>query len=64
MNAWQFFDKHWFLAIILGTYLFGTLALGLKVFMYSLKSLMILVRGWPPQHLDADGDWGPNADTK
>lgn len=24
-----------------------------------LRTLKVLVRGWPPSHLDADGDWKP-----
>lgn len=24
-----------------------------------VRSINIIVRGWPPPHLDADGDWKP-----
>ncbi len=24
----------------------------------------VCVRGWPPAHLDADGDWKPREETK
>lgn len=24
-----------------------------------LRSINIALRGWPPEHLDADGDWKP-----
>ena len=57
MNTYQFFDKHWFLALCTITYIFGSIALLVKFLMYCLKSLMVLIRGWPPQHLDADGDF-------
>ncbi len=25
----------------------------------TLRTVKVLVRGWPPPHLDADGDWKP-----
>lgn len=31
--------------------------LGVRV----LRSINVAVRGWPPAHLDADGDWKPEA---
>lgn len=24
------------------------------------RTIMVSLRGWPPSHLDADGDWNPN----
>ncbi len=24
-----------------------------------LRTVKVLCRGWPPEHLDADGDWQP-----
>lgn len=27
------------------------------------RATMICVRGWPPNHLDADGDWKPEPKT-
>jgi hypothetical protein len=24
-----------------------------------LRTVKVAVRGWPPEHLDADGDWKP-----
>ena len=29
---------------------------------YAFRSLSVLVRGWPPAHLDADGNWKPTED--
>jgi len=31
----------------------------IKISSRFLRLLMILFRGWPPEHLDADGDWKP-----
>ena len=27
-----------------------------------LRTIKVCVRGWPPDHLDADGDWKPKDD--
>jgi len=24
------------------------------------RTIMVCIRGWPPSHLDADGDWKPD----
>lgn len=26
-----------------------------------MRTLNVVVRGWPPAHLDADGDWKPES---
>lgn len=26
----------------------------------TMRTLRVSLRGWPPAHLDADGDWKPN----
>ena len=30
----------------------------------ALRSINIALRGWPPSHLDADGDWKPEEDEE
>jgi len=27
------------------------------------RVIMVALRGWPPDHLDADGDWKPEQKT-
>ncbi len=29
-----------------------------------LRTVKVCVRGWPPLHLDADGDWPPKAENE
>jgi len=33
----------------------------LKMWSRFLRMLMVRKHGWPPSHLDADGDWKPEA---
>lgn len=34
-----------------------------KIASRMLRSLNVAIRGWPPSHLDADGDWKPEETT-
>lgn len=55
-----FADEHWFLSfwiIVFGYFL-------LKAVLWHLpnrilRTINVLMRGWPPAHIDADGDWRP-----
>lgn len=54
--GWTLF---WSALIVLG----GTLGI-IKALLFVvpnriLRTVKVLVRGWPPIHLDADGDWKP-----
>jgi len=33
--------------------------LAMKLVNRVLRTIKVAVRGWPPPHLDADGDWKP-----
>lgn len=33
---------------------------GNLIFNRTYRAIKVLVRGWPPSHLDADGDWKPD----
>jgi hypothetical protein len=33
-----------------------------KIVVRMLRTINIIFRGWPPAHLDADGDWQPMPD--
>lgn len=51
--------EHWFLAFLLALLAIewsGRLAGRF------LRTFLICVRGWPPDHIDADGDWRPGED--
>ncbi len=52
MSAWCF--EHPFLTFIL---LFLTIEVLLLLANRILRTIKVLCRGWPPSHLDADGDW-------
>jgi hypothetical protein len=56
MGIYQFMSDSPFLSAFL-IYVIGecVLKLGARV----LRSINIAARGWPPEHLDADGDWKP-----
>ena len=52
-----FADKHWFLAFVLALSLFNVIKLTFLILNRLIRSINIALRGWPPSHLDADGDW-------
>jgi len=63
MNAFQFFNEHWFLAWCALWLCWPVLGIvRLLVFnlpKHILRTIKVAIRGWPPEHLDADGDWKP-----
>lgn len=63
MNMWDFFDQHWFLAwcALWGVWPAAYVALILigtvfRMWNRLMRAVNVAVRGWPPAHLDADGD--------
>lgn len=56
---WEFWGEHWFLSIcalcVCYEVVFGVRVVVCRVF----RTINITVRGWPPAHLDGDGDWSP-----
>ena len=58
---YEFWGEHYilaFFAIVLLACLAGTfIECAMKILNRILRSINIAIRGWPPQHLDADGDW-------
>lgn len=66
MNIWQFCDKNPFLALAL-FFLAACAAeapfkFGFRAWKMSCRSRNIAAQGWPPAHLDADGDFRPETD--
>ena len=63
MEMWEFFDNHWFIAWCALWLLWGVVPIAYIVLFRLpnrlLRSIKVLVRGWPPEHLDADGDFKP-----
>jgi hypothetical protein len=64
MTMWDFFSEHGFLAwcALWGIWpAFGVAhALLFRLPNRILRTVKVLVRGWPPEHLDADGDHKPD----
>lgn len=72
MTLIDFMHAHWFLTWLLAWGFWGVVWLvGIaiqgpyRLVNRLLRLIMVLARGWPPAHLDADGDWRPEpkADT-
>lgn len=36
----------------------------LTIYSRSMRAVMVSKNGWPPEHLDADGDWKPEKDDE
>lgn len=60
MTLYDFMHAHWFItwcALWLGW------AVAAIVHMI-LRAILVAIRGWPPQHLDADGDFKPQKEKE
>lgn len=55
--------KEWPFGLFLELWVIGCVAGVLfKIANRILRTINVAVRGWPPEHLDADGDWKPEAE--
>jgi len=64
MDFWQFWNAHPFLAWCALWLLWGVVSLvqlAVNLVNRLLRTVKVLARGWPPEGLDADGDF--RADT-
>ena len=66
MNIVEFFNNHYFIAWCALWLGWPILHLA-KLLLFSLpvrilRTLNVVFRGWPPEHLDADGDFKPAED--
>lgn len=62
MTFWEFWHAHPFLAWCALWLIWAVVPLTQSTFLIVnrvLRSVKVLCRGWPPPHLDADGDWRP-----
>lgn len=62
----NFAGEHWFLAWCAlwlawapAWFAMAALRLPLVLVQRILRTIKVALRGWPPAHLDADGDWKP-----
>ena len=63
---WSFWGEHWFLAwsalwLVWGLVWLPIAALSImaKLANFLLRTIKVAARGWPPEHIDADGGWRP-----
>lgn len=62
---YQFAGEHPFLTFCLAWLLLTAFVeMPLKVVNRWIRHRNIIVAGWPPAHLDADGDWKPKESTE
>lgn len=54
-NPWQFFFMGPFILVLL----VGAFSAIQFLWNRLLRTIKVCVRGWPPEHLDADGDFRP-----
>ena len=63
---WEFWGEHWFLAWSALWLLWGIIwlpvalvSVAAKLINRVFRTINVACRGWPPAHLDSDGDWKP-----
>jgi len=56
MNAWEFMGEHPILTVFLALIVAYTLTYPFKLINRWIRHRNIAIAGWPPDHLDADGD--------
>lgn len=61
MNIWQFMsDSPW-----LTLFLFWIASRTLRtIWIRTMRMIQVRKHGWPPAHLDADGDWKPEPEER
>ena len=57
MTVFKFMGESPFLSFFMAYVIFGTIR---DLFRRLTSTVKIALRGWPPAHLDADGDWKPD----
>lgn len=50
-SIWHFFGMLLLISVVLGA--------PCRIINRCIRHLNIRAKGWPPEHLDADGDWKP-----
>lgn len=67
MNLLNFMSEHVILAFFIICSIYHAVVLPFKLVAKLLNRWMrhmnIMAKGWPPIHLDADGDWKPEKDN-
>lgn len=61
MSFWAFCAEHYILAFFM---LCAAYYITRAIVVRGTRSFMVAMRGWPPSHLDADGDWKPEPEKE
>lgn len=61
MSFLAFCSEHYILAFFM---LFAAYYLARCIVVRGLRTINVCARGWPPSHLDADGDWKPEPEKE
>lgn len=61
MNVFQFMSDSPFLSFSVVYMITQTIV---QVYTRTMRVLSVRKAGWPPAHLDADGDWKPGPEVK
>ena len=64
---YEFLDEHWFIAWCALWLVWGIIPLVEIIFRLAnriLRTIKVIFRGWPPEHLDADGDFRSIKETQ
>ena len=59
---WEFWGEHWFLAWSALWLVWAVVPIAIQcswIVNRILRAINVALRGWPPEHQDADGDWRP-----
>lgn len=59
MSAYEFMGDHPILTFFLALIAMEAICYPFKILNRFFRHRNIVARGWPPAHLDADGDWKP-----
>ncbi len=62
MNIWQFASAHPILAFLLAYLAGAPIRYAWRAYNRHCRTLNITAKGWPPPHLDADGDFKPKGE--
>ena len=57
MTILDFAGEHYIVTIILALIVAETVAWPFRIINRWIRHRNVATRGWPPAHLDADGDW-------
>lgn len=64
-NIYQFMSDSPWLSFFIGIFVVVPICLApFRLLNRLFRHLNVRARGWPPAHLDADGDWKPEPDSE